>query len=158
MRRLIASLTLLTVTTLAGAQRSSPPQKADAAGSYAGFDRNDYPGDEALAELRRHFAFAGYWLNTPPGERRNTWVGKREALVRNGFGFLVLVNGRPDAVVLRAGRARTPPVSLGRKDAADAVAAARLEHFPARTILFLDQEEGGRLLEEQAAYLFAWTE
>jgi hypothetical protein len=36
--------------------------------------------------------------------------------------------------------------------------AARHEGFPAQTILFLDQEEGGGLLDEQAAYLLAWTE
>jgi hypothetical protein len=30
--------------------------------------------------------------------------------------------------------------------------------FPAHTILFLDQEEGGRLYPEQAAYFFGWTE
>ncbi len=29
---------------------------------------------------------------------------------------------------------------------------------PHRRFVFLDQEEGGRLLEEQAAYLLAWTE
>ena len=39
-----------------------------------------------------------------------------------------------------------------------AVAAARSEGFPAHTIIFLDQEEGGILLDEQAAYLLAWTE
>jgi len=36
--------------------------------------------------------------------------------------------------------------------------AAKREGFPAQTIIFLDQEEGGRLLDEQAEYLLAWTE
>jgi hypothetical protein len=39
-----------------------------------------------------------------------------------------------------------------------AIATAQHEHFPAGTVLFLDQEEGGRLLPEQADYLFGWTE
>ena len=50
------------------------------------------------------------------------------------------------------------PEALGRRDAEAAVAAARQEGFPDRTIIFLDQEEGGRLLPEQAGYFFAWTE
>jgi len=124
-----------------------------------GFDTNDYPGDDALPLLRRHFAFAGYWLNNPPGSSRNDWQGKREILLRNGFGFLVLFNGRLDAEITRAGKLpHTTPQTLAAADAAQAVAAAQREHFPAGAILFLDQEEGGRLTSEQAAYLLAWTE
>ncbi|GGA66742.1 hypothetical protein GCM10011507_17830 [Edaphobacter acidisoli] len=150
---LAASLILLTLATFARAQQSSTARK-----SYIGFDLNLYPGDNDLPALRKHFAFAGYWLNTPPGEDTNTWLGKRDALIRNGFGFLVLFNGRVDAELMKAQRAHTSPESLGQKDAAAAIAAAQREHFPAHTIIFLDQEEGGRLLDEQAAYLFAWTE
>ena len=50
------------------------------------------------------------------------------------------------------------PEELGRKDAAAAIAAAHREGFPEKTVIFLDQEEGGRLLPEQAEYLLAWTE
>jgi hypothetical protein len=128
------------------------------AGPQLGFDRNDYPGDALLPALRQHLAFAGYWLNNPPGEHQNTWAGKREVLLRNNFGFLVLFNGRLDAEILKARKSGTTPAALGQKDAATAIAAAQREHFPAQTILFLDQEEGGRLLPEQSAYLFAWTE
>ena len=127
-------------------------------GGYVGFDRNDYPGDALLPALRRHFAFAGYWLTDPPGETGNSWVGKRAAVRAAGFGFLVLANGKLDAEILKAGKAGTGPEALGRRDAALAVAAARREGFPAGTIVFLDQEQGGRLLAEQAAYLLAWTE
>lgn len=125
---------------------------------HLGFDRNDYPGDAALPALRKHFAFTGYWLNNPPGETTNSWQGKRETVLRAGFGFLVLFNGRLDAEILKAKRRGTIPETLGKQDAAQAIAAAGRERFPARTIIFLDQEEGGRLLPEQAAYLFAWTE
>lgn len=126
--------------------------------SHLGFDRNLYPGDTTLPALRKHFAFTGYWLNNPPGETTNTWLGKRDILLRNGFGFLVLFNGREDAQIVRAQRRGTKPEVLGRQDATAAIAAAQRERFPAGTILFLDQEEGGRLLPEQAAYLFSWTE
>ena len=132
---------------------------SDVAGPpVVGFDMNLYPGDAALPVLRRHFAFAGYWLNTPPGETGNSWTGRRERLVQAGFGFLVLWNGRVDAEILKAQRAGTRPEALGAREGAAAVAAARREHFPAGAIVFLDQEEGGRMLPEQAAYLTAWTE
>ena len=69
-----------------------------------------------------------------------------------GFGFLVLFNGRVDRELgANAGE-------LGRSDGQVAVAAGRREGFPARTIIFLDQEEGGRMLPEQKAYLLAWVD
>ena len=125
---------------------------------YVGFDRNEYPGDAALPALHKQFAFTGYWLNNPPGASHNPWAGKRDILLKNGFGFLVAFNGRLDKEILRAKKLGKPPAALGKQDAAVAVAAAEREHFPAHTIVFLDQEEGGRLLPEQAAYLLAWTE
>ena len=128
-------------------------------GSFAGFDRNSFPGEAALPALRQHFSFVGYWLNTPPGASTNSWAGRRASLIQAGFGFLVLWNGRLDADILsQSRRPGTSPETLGRQDAAAAVLAAQREHFPPQTLLFLDQEEGGRLLPEQAAYLLAWTE
>ncbi len=123
--------------------------------SFVGFDRNEYPGDRALPALRKQFSFTGYWLTNPPGLKQNGWVGKREILVQQGFGFLVLADGRLDAAIKAY---RETPAALGQKDARAAVAAATREHFPAHTILFMDQEEGGRLLPEQMGYLLAWTE
>ena len=123
-----------------------------------GFDRNDFPGETVMSEMRGSFSFTGYWLNNPPGEQANSWKGKRGVLRDQGWGFLVLFNGRMDAEIVKARKAGTAPAELGRRDAAAAVAAARQEGFPAGTIIFLDQEEGGRLLDEQAAYLLAWTE
>ena len=74
------------------------------------------------------------------------------------LGSLYWPMARLDAEILKAQKGGTAAAGLGKRDASDAIAAARREHFPARAILFLDQEEGGRLLDEQAAYLFAWTE
>jgi hypothetical protein len=143
----------------ARAQQPSVPEPAPAlARAYLGFDRNAYPGDAALPELRKLFSFTGYWLTNPPLETQNTWTGKRDILLRNGFGFLVLANGRLYADILSAAKQGSSPAALGRKDAAAAAAAAQREGFPPGTILFLDQEQGGRLLPEQAAYLLAWTE
>jgi hypothetical protein len=123
--------------------------------SFVGFDRNTYPGDARLAELHKHFAFIGFWLNNPPGEQQNTWSGHRPQLVAAGFGFAVLWNGRLDAEIKHS---KLTPDALGEQDAADAIAAAQREGFPSGTIVFLDQEEGGRLLPEQSAYFFGFTE
>ncbi len=124
---------------------------ANAQNGYLGFDRNQYPGDAALPALRNTFAYTGYWLNDPPGDTRDTWTGKRALLKQQGFGFLVLFNGRLEAQL--EGR---HAAALGKADGRAAVAAARREGFAANIRIFLDQEEGGRLLPEQAAYLFAW--
>ena len=146
-RRFVGALAALVLMLLA----------ADVAGeaqrSYAGFDRNDYPGDASLAALRKSFFYAGYWLNDPPGAQQNSWVGKRALLKQKGFGFLVLFNGRLDAELKDKDAA-----ALGTADGQGAVAAAAREGFAANVRIFLDQEEGGRLLPEQAAYLFAWVD
>ena len=122
--------------------------------AFLGFDRNRYPGDENLRALRQTFSFAGYWLNNPPGANRNTWLGKRPGLESAGFGFLLLFNGRLYAELKNTASA----ARLGRLDAQAAVAAARREGFPAGAIIFLDQEQGGRMLPEQKAYIYAWVD
>jgi Domain of unknown function (DUF1906) len=157
MRLLHAAFSALALTAIACAQ-PTPPQIASARQNYVGFDANNYPGDAQLPALHKQFAFTGYWLTNPPGANSNPWVGKRDILLRNGFGFLVVANGRLDKEILRAQKSGKSPAALAREDAATAVAAAKHEGFPLHTILFLDQEEGGRLLSEQAAYLLAWTE
>jgi hypothetical protein len=145
---------------VAGWAQPGPPAKAadPVRQNYVGFDANEYPGDDQLPALRKQFSFTGYWLTNPPGADHNPWIGKRNLLLKNGFGFLVVANGRLDKELLRVQKAGKSPAMFAREDAAAAVAAARREAFPAGTILFLDQEEGGRLLDEQAEYLLAWTE
>lgn len=121
--------------------------------SFLGFDRNDYPGDALLPALRKDFRYTSFWLNNPPGETANSWTGKRALLKQNGFGFLVLFNGRLDAQL--KGK---PAAALGAADGRAAAAAALREGFAPNVLIFLDQEEGGRLLPEQAAYIFAWID
>jgi hypothetical protein len=121
---------------------------------YLGFDRNTYPGESNLAALRQNFSYAGYWLNNPPGEKINTWPGHRAAVEAAGFGFLVLFNGRLYAELKSVANA----TNLGKSDAKQATASARHEGFPAQTVIFLDQEQGGRMLSEQKAYIYAWSD
>jgi len=122
--------------------------------TYLGLDRNDYPGDASMQSLRKTFAFTGYWLNNPPGADRNSWKGKRLPLQAMGYGFLVLFNGREYKELKASGDA----AAGGTRDAATAVQAANTEGFPRNAIIFLDQEQGGRMLPEQRAYIHAWVD
>lgn len=122
--------------------------------SYLGMDRNDYPGDASMVTLRSTFAFTGYWLNNPPGANRNSWHGRRASLQAMGYGFLLLFNGREYAQLKASGNA----ARVGTNDAAAAVRAAQHEGFTRGAIIFLDQEQGGRMLPEQRAYIHAWID
>src|SRR5579864_927488 len=124
-----------------GISRNSSAARPEEPKTYLGFDRNDYPGDALLPFLRKSFAFSGYWLNNPPGESANSWQGKRDILKTNGFGFLVLFNGRLEKELKSESRAEI----LGARDASATADAAKREGFATGTIIFLDQEEGGRL-------------
>jgi hypothetical protein len=121
---------------------------------YLGFDRNAYPGDAALPTLRKTFSFTGYWLNNPPGERTNTWRGKRETLNSTGFGFLLLFNGRLYKDLKTVAHAKI----IGTQDSVAAINAAKREGFPSGAIIFLDQEQGGDMLPAQRAYLHSWID
>jgi Domain of unknown function (DUF1906) len=138
----VLALTLINTSSFAVTQQT-----------YLGFDRNNYPGDAALPSLRKSFRYTSYWLNNPPGEKQNSWIGKRSLLKSQGFGFLVLFTGRLDGQ-LRG----TDASAAGKADGNAAVLAAKKEGFHSNVLIFLDQEEGGRLLPEQAAYLFAWID
>jgi Domain of unknown function (DUF1906) len=134
---------------------SSPPSTAQPPGpAYLGFDLNIYPGDEALPILRKAFSFAGYWLSPPPGAKRNTWIGKRQLLQSQKFGFLILYRG-PQISELKSSFQAANKASA---DAANAAGAAKREGFPARAIIFLDMEEGGRLPAKFHAYLRTWVD
>lgn len=142
------SITCILALLLSASALASMAQRA-----FAGFDRNGYPGDAALPALRKDFRYTSYWLNSPPGEHANSWTGKRTLLKHYGFGFLVLFNGRLDAQLKGRDAAH-----LGIADGKAAVEAARREGFAQDVLIFLDIEEGGRLLPEQASYIFAWID
>ncbi len=145
MRRIVPMLCWLLVASLHAQEKPS---------FYLGFDRNNYPGDENLKALHQTFSYMGYWLGHPPSAKTNTWKGKRRKIEAAGFGFLVLYNGRPYVQLKSVANA----MRLGKLDAASAISAAHREGFPGGTIIFLDQEEGGRMLPEQKAYIYAWVD
>src|SRR5258708_18385268 len=147
---LLASATLF--ACIVSPQASLAPETAPR--FYLRFDRNIYPGDAALPILRKTFVFTSYWLSPPPGEKIKTWLGKREFLRSLGFGFLALHRGRESGELKNEAAARRN----GTQDAKNAAAAAKSEGFASGTIIFLDIEEGGRLLANYHAYLGVWSE
>lgn len=129
------------------------PHSADGH-SYLGFDRNQYPGDDALPLLRKSYSFASYWLSPPPGEKNNSWIGKRGVMQGRGFGFLLLYRGRTSGQLPY----KKDSIEAGIADAHAAAAAARQEGFPEGSVIFLDVEEGGRFFDGYHAYLRSWAE
>jgi hypothetical protein len=123
-------------------------------GPFLGFDRNIYPGDDALPILRKTFVFAGFWLGPPPGEKINTWKGKRELMKSLGFGFAALYRARPLNEVKKDAAAKQKAV-IDAKAAAD---GAKAEGFAPNTVIFLDIEDGGRLPPTFHTYLRAWAD
>lgn len=153
----VGCLVILGLTAMLwGATKRKPTvsAKQEAAKTYLGFDRNPYPGDEALPRLREDFSFAGYWLGPPPGEQTNSWAGKRALLLAHGFGLAVLFAARSTNEL----KTEEWAVRTGTADAHKASAAARAEGFGPRTIIFLDLEEGGRLATAFHAYLRSWVD
>ena len=138
-------------TSQPDAQTTSPAQESPHA--YPGFDLNSFPGKAALPVLRKTFAFSSYWLSPPPGEKTNTWVGQRELLRSQGFGFLLLYRGP----LSRELKNEAAAIQKGTLDARIAASAAKQEGFPAQATIFLDIEEGGRLSAAYHAYLHAWA-
>jgi hypothetical protein len=158
MKRILAAGKIAVLLWAAATGFGHSQNHPQAARAYLGFDRNDYPGDAALPALRKTFRYTSYWLNNPPGEIRNSWTGKRPTLRQYGFGFLVLFTGRTDSAIKAAMATGLSAEQLGAEDGKAAAAAAVHEGFPKNVLIFLDQEEGGRLLPQQAAYLFAWVD
>ncbi len=158
MRRLpalfLGSFLVLSAALLATLGGSKASQAPTAARTFLGFDSNQYPGDDALPLLRKTFSFTSYWIGPPPEEKSSTWLGKRSLLQSQGFGFVVLFNGRNSRNLKSVSDAR----QKGALDGENAAKLARQEGFPPRTVIFLDIEEGGRLSAAYYEYVHAWME
>jgi glycoside hydrolase-like protein len=153
-RHFIVSFAAVAFLVVFGTHRQANSRLDEISHAYLGFDRNIYPGDVALPVLRKTFTFTSYWLSPPPGEKTNTWLGKRKLLHLQGFGFVVLYRGRDS----REFKKTADATQKGAIDASNAATAAKNERFTRGTIIFLDIEEGGRLPLLYHAYLRAWAD
>jgi hypothetical protein len=151
---LVLSLSAIGLSLSYIARGQAPATSTSSQTAHLGFDRDIYPGDAAFPVLRKTFAFTSFWLSPPPGEKVTTWLGKRDLLRKDGFGFLVLYRGRDSREFKKA----VDGPAKGALDAQSAATAAKKQGFPSGTIIFLDIEEGGRLPAVYHAYLHAWVD
>ena len=63
--------------------------------SHLGFDTNVYPGDKAMSAWRRdgQYEWVGYYLQAPC-HKDDSWSGKRQHLIDNGWGLAVIYVGQ----------------------------------------------------------------
>src|SRR5437879_13914957 len=96
-----------------------------------------------FSSRRRHTRYIGDWSSDVCSSDL-----KRQLLLAQKFGFLLLYNGPLIAELKSPAQA----AKRGAADAASAAAAAIKEGFPSRAIIFLDIEEGRRLSQKSHAY------
>jgi hypothetical protein len=150
---LISSIAAVLILFSCRASTQPTSQEQQAPRAYLGFDLNIFPGKDALPALRKTFSFSGYWLSPPPQGKTNNWLGQRELLRSQGFGFLLLYRGP----LSRELKNEAAAAQRGTLDARNAASVAKSEGFPAQAIIFLDVEEGGRLPATYHSYVRAWT-
>lgn len=70
-------------------------EAAEAEGSHLGFDTNIYPGDETMRLWKEEgtYKWVGYYLPAPC-HKDPSWSGKRETLLRMGWGLAVVYVGQ----------------------------------------------------------------
>lgn len=165
--RLLASLPLLVLVGCAGGRGPGlPTPRADV---LPGFDTRVFPGEDALRVWREAspYRWVGYYLPAPCQTGR-TWVGRRAALERMGWGIAVLFIGEQDwparagdSTAVAADGARCTRENLtpdnGAVHAREAEAAAGAEGFAAGTIIYLDVERVEQVSQPMADYVAAWT-
>jgi len=149
----ISSIAAVLILFSCRASTQPTSQEQQAPRGYLGFDLNIFPGKDALPALRKTFSFSGYWLSPPPQGKTNNWLGQRELLRSQGFGFLLLYRGP----LSRELKNEAAAAQRGTLDARNAASVAKSEGFPAQAIIFLDVEEGGRLPATYHSYVRAWT-
>ena len=90
------------------------------------------------------------------GRRKDKSVDRKAGCAdKNHFGFLVLFNGRLSKEL----KSPADAGELGAPDAEQAVSAAQRDGFAANgsIVIYLDIEEGGRMLPTQISYIEPWS-
>lgn len=137
-----------------------------------GFDTRTFPGDTVMQRWRAEspYRWVGYYLPAPC-HTDSTWLGKRAALERAGWGVAILYVGEQDwaSAAPVAGPSGSAAVQNPRctranltqeRGAADALEADSLaagEGFAPGSAIFLDVERVNTVSPELAAYVRAWA-
>lgn len=147
------------------------------AGKYLGFDTHGYPGDKKMQAWRNApnapYEWVGYYLPGAPCHKDKSWSGKRDTLVKMGWGLAVVYVGQqtwgrtprtltPKQMALLNKRGVTCNANFlsadrGAMDAIDAIRKTSAEQFPAGSVIFLDIERTERMPARMRDYYKAWV-
>lgn len=125
---------------------------------FAGFDIDQYPGDEAMASLKAltNLAFTGFYLGPTPAHNNAGWMAALPTLKAQGWGFIPTFVGRQivgPGAQLDVNQASAQGFADGAL-AADLMAKAG---FDTATYVYLDLENGPPLGTPQRSYIQAWA-
>jgi hypothetical protein len=124
---------------------------------YAGFDSDQYPGDDQMAALAKVFDFCAYYLPAP-SHRDAGWTGKRAFLQ----GLTGLSGGSFGVLPVYVGQETQGPGShnvggqQGVIDGSDAGFRMAAEGFAPRWACVLDLENGPPFSQLEGGYVQTW--
>ena len=120
--------------------------------AYAGFDRADCPDLATMARLKTetNLVWCGYYLHAP-SQPASTWIGKRAALVAQGWGLAPIFVGQQVA----GPGSRVNTAGQGTVDGRAACADMTAEGFPTGSYVYLDLEVP--MPPWQEGYVSAWA-
>ncbi|HJQ21810.1 MAG TPA: glycoside hydrolase domain-containing protein [Gemmatimonadaceae bacterium] len=147
------------------------------AGKHLGFDTHGYPGDKKMHAWKNApnapYEWVGYYLPAAPCHKDKSWSGKRDTLVKMGWGLAVVYVGQqtwgrtprtltPKQLAALARKGVTCNADLlsadrGAVDAVDAIRKTQAEGFPNGSVIFLDLERTEKLPARMRDYYKAWV-
>ena len=126
---------------------------------YAGFDRLDYPGDDAMQWLftNTNLKWCGFYLAPAPSQGKGiSWMTKLATLRSIGWGVAPVYLGQQTVASAPSG-SHTLTAAQGKIDAQDAATLAKRAGFVDGSILFLDVEQGRPVDPGMLDYYKAWV-
>lgn len=123
--------------------------------AFAGFDRADCPPLDMMSRLKKetNLNWCGFYLPAPSQPGR-TWIGKRAALVAQGWGLAPIFVGQE----ITGPGSHNTTLAQGTADGARACKALAAEGFPPGSWVYLDLENGPPFTVAQQAYVGAWVD
>jgi hypothetical protein len=147
------------------------------AGTFLGFDTHTYPGDDKMRTWRNApnapYSWVGFYLPSAPCHKGTTWNGKRDTLVKMGWGLAVVYVGQQ--TWNRTPRTPTPAqlaklkkrgvtcnadylsADRGASEGLDAIQRTEGQGFAKGSVIFLDIERMERIPARMRDYYKAWV-
>lgn len=123
---------------------------------FPGFDASAFPGLAQTKWLKdnTNLVWCGYYLGPSPSHSGKDWMGRRAALVTQGWGIAPLYVGEQ----VTGPGSLDPSFAKGKIDGDQAAAMLTSEKFAAGTAVYLDLENGLPFPQRQADYVASWVD